>query len=78
MKISSHSRQVAGNSSSWWTRSFLIWLIAYSDTLVKSSSITIPVAMEGLMKDIFTYPPSSQASSKMLTKPTDSMQINND
>ena len=29
---------------------------AGSDTLVKSSSIMVPVAVEGLMKDVFTYP----------------------
>ena len=49
-----------------------------SDTLIKSSSITGPVAVEGLMKDIFTYLPSSQVSSDMLAKPTDIMQIDND
>ena len=49
-----------------------------SDTLIKSSSITVPVAVEGLMKDVFTYPLSSQASSDMLAKPTDNMQIDND
>ena len=48
------------------------------DTLIKSSSVTVPVAVEGLMKDIFTYPLSSQVSSDVLTKPTDNMQINND
>ena len=29
---------------------------AGSNTLIKNSSITVPVAVEGLMKDIFTYP----------------------
>ena len=48
------------------------------DTPIKSSGITVPVAMSGLIKDVFAYPPSSQASSKMLTKSTDNMQIDND
>ena len=48
------------------------------DTPIKSSSITVPGAVEGLMKDVFTYLLSSQASSNMLTKPTDNMQIDND
>ena len=48
------------------------------DTLVKSSSVMVPVAVEGLMKDIFAYPSSSQVSSNVLTKPTDNMQIDHD
>ena len=48
------------------------------DTLIKSSSITVPVAVEGLMKDVFTYPSSSQVSSDVLTNPTDNMQIDHD
>ena len=51
---------------------------AGSDTLIKNSSITVPVAVEGLMKDVFAYPSSSQVSSDVLAKPTDNMQINND
>ena len=49
-----------------------------SVTLVKSSSVMVPVAVEGLMKDVFAYPSSSQASSNVLAKPTDNMQINHD
>ena len=48
------------------------------DTLVKSSSVIVPVAVEGLIKDVFTYPSSSQASFNVLTNPTDNMQINHD
>ena len=48
------------------------------DTLVKSSSVMVPVAVEGLMKDVFAYPSSSQASSNVLTNPTDNMQIDHD
>ena len=51
---------------------------AGSDTLVNSSSITVPVAVEGLMKDVFAYPSSSQVSSDVLANPTDNMQINHD
>ena len=46
-----------------------------SDTLVKSSSVMVPVAVEGLMKDVFTYLSSSQASSDVLANPTNNMQI---
>ena len=51
---------------------------AGSDMFIKNSSITVPVAVEGLMKDVFTYLSSSQASSDVLAKPTDNMQIDND
>ena len=51
---------------------------AGSDTLVKSSSVMVPVAVEGLMKDVFAYLSSSQVSSNVLANPTDNMQIDHD
>ena len=53
-----------------------------SNTLIKSSSITVPVSMSGPIKNVFNYSLSLQTSSKMLVnghsfpKPTDNnMQI---